>query len=358
MRRLLYILVLFLVSTGMSLPASGQRVAKYGADFLAGGVGARALGMGGAFVASADDVHAGYWNPAGLRGVRSGEVAYMHAERFSGVVSFDYAAYAWPLSEKSTVSISAFRSGVNDIKNTLDAWDAERNQPKPDPSGSITTFSAADYAFFVGYGRDVNPRLRIGATAKIIRRSIGDFAEAWGYSFDVGAQYRTARWRWGVNVQDVTSMLQSWTVNQGSLTQLVEVFGDDMPEGGTELVLPVVRLGTARSAVLGGGDLILAMDLDLAFDGQKTNVFNAGEVSFHPRLGAEYTIKEVVAVRAGLGRIQHVDGEGLDLTPALGAGLKLDRLDVDYGFGDFAGLVSDLGYSHRISVNFRLKASE
>ena len=40
-------------------PVLGQKVAKYGADFLAGGVGARALGMGGAHIAVACDVNAG-----------------------------------------------------------------------------------------------------------------------------------------------------------------------------------------------------------------------------------------------------------------------------------------------------------
>lgn len=346
----LILLVLLLPET-----AAGQRVAKYGADFLAGGVGARALGMGGAFTALADDVNAGYWNPAGLRGVSGAEVSYMHAERFAGVVSFDYAAYAWPLSEQSTVSVSLIRSGVNDIKNTLDAWDAARDQPVPE---NITTFSAADYALFFGYGRDVNPRLRIGASAKIIRRSIGDFAEAWGYSFDAAAQYRSARWRWGVMVQDVSTMLQSWTVNEGSLTNLVEVFGDEMPEGGTELVLPVLRLGSARIIPVGPGTVTVSADVDVAFDGQQANAFSAGEVSFHPRLGTEYAWRDLIALRMGLSRIQYVDGDGLDLTPTLGAGLRLERIRMDYGFGDFAGLVSDLGFSHRISVNFLISSPD
>lgn len=349
----------FIVAGTVTAPAAyGQRIAKYGADFLAGGVGARALGMGGAFVASANGVNAGYWNPAGLRGVKTPEVAYMHAERFAGVVSFDYAAYAWPLSEQSSVSLSFFRSGVNDIKNTLDAWDAARNQPVPNPESRITTFSATDYAFFFGYGRDAGENVRFGATAKIIRRSIGDFADAWGYSFDVGAQYHRGPWQLGATVQDISTMLQSWSVNDASLTSLVEVFGDDMPEGGTELVLPVIRLGAARVAPVGQGELRVETDLDVAFDGQQANAFSAGEASFHPRVGAEYAFRDVVSVRAGLSRIQDTDVEGLDLTPTLGAGVHIDRIHLDYGFGDFAGLVSDLGYSHRISLNFRLAARE
>ena len=69
--------------------ASAQRVAKYGADFLGVGVGGRALGMGGAYVALSDDVHSGYWNAAGLAQTRYPQAAYMHVERFAGVVTFD-----------------------------------------------------------------------------------------------------------------------------------------------------------------------------------------------------------------------------------------------------------------------------
>src|SRR6056297_2215986 len=84
-------------------PAHGQRVAKYGADFLAGGVDARALGMGGAYVSLADEVSAGYWNPAGLSHLQYPEISYMHVERFAGAVSFDYAGVALPVTERSTI---------------------------------------------------------------------------------------------------------------------------------------------------------------------------------------------------------------------------------------------------------------
>jgi len=338
--------------------AHAQRVAKYGADFLAGGVGARALGMGGAHVALADDVDAGYWNPAGLTGVSDRQLSYMHAERFSGIVSFDYAGYAMPISDESVIGLSFFRSGVNDIKNTLDAWDPERNQPRPNPSDHITSFSAADYAFFVGYGRRLGNDLRVGVTAKVIRRTIGDFAEAWGYSFDVGARLDRGAWQFGANLQNLSTMLQSWSVNNEELTDLVEVFGEELPEGGTELVLPVARLGAARSVDFSSSKLIVSMDADVAFDGQQANSFGAGDISLHPRLGAEYSYMDLVAVRVGFSRIQHVEAEGLDLTPTAGAGLRFGGIAVDYSFGDFAGLVSDLGYSHRVSARYSFSGGE
>jgi hypothetical protein len=335
--------------------ASAQTVVKYGADFLAGGVGARALGMGGAYVASADDVTAGYWNVAGLDGLTYPEAAYMHAERFNGIVSFDYGGLAFPLNARSTVGLSFFRSGVDDIANTLAALDPDTGLPRPNPEDHITYFSAADYAVFVSYARRLRENLSVGATAKIIRRSIGDFASAWGYSLDVGAQYQIGRVRLGLNLQDATSMVQSWSVNQEAFADFEATFGETAPQGGTELVLPVARLGAASTFAL-AEDLgfTAGLDVDLAFDGQQAYAFDAGDVSFHPRLGGELAYKGVVALRGGISNVTTSERYGTQFTPTVGAGLNVGRVAFDYGFGDFGGLQSELGYSHRVSLKFTL----
>ena len=191
-RSTLGLFLLLILCTG---PVHGQRIAKYGADFLAGGVDARALGMGGAYVGLANEVSAGYWNPAGLHGLSYPEISYMHVERFAGAVSFDYGAAAMPISSRSTVAISAFRSGVNDIVNTLAAWNPDRGQPLPSYESRITRFSAADWALFVSYSRQVREGLAVGVNFKGIQRSIGDFASAWGYSMDASARYKTGPYR-------------------------------------------------------------------------------------------------------------------------------------------------------------------
>lgn len=341
-------LIIFLFTP---LRADAQTVVKYGAEFLAGGVGGRALGMGGAHVGLASDASAGYWNPAGLALVALPEVAYMHAERFSGVVSFDYGSGVFPLNSRSTVGISFFRSGVNDIKNTLDAWDPERDQPRPNPDAHITSFSAADYAFFVSYARALRGGLSAGVTGKIIHRSIGDFADAWGYSFDIGVQLRSGPLMVGATVQDVSTMLQTWSVNQDALRPIEEVFGEAMPEGGTELVLPVLRLGSGYRLPFGDHALTVGLDVDVAFDGQQVQAANVGDVSLHPRFGTEYSFRDVIALRAGVNRIGSDGRGGTDVVPTVGAGLHLSRFTVDYGFGDFAGMPSELGYSHRIAAS-------
>jgi hypothetical protein len=54
---------------------------KYSNEFLNIGAGARGLAMGSAQVASVNDGTAGYWNPAGLTGVKDFPNAnLMHAE--------------------------------------------------------------------------------------------------------------------------------------------------------------------------------------------------------------------------------------------------------------------------------------
>lgn len=378
----LLVLVFGLLVAG---PAHGQRLAKYGADFLAGGVDARALGMGGAYVSLADEVSAGYWNPAGLSHLQYPEISYMHVERFAGAVSFDYGAAALPITERSTVGISAFRSGVNDIVNTLEAWNPDRGVPLGNYENRITRFSAADWALFVNYSRRVNDRLTVGLNFKGIHRSIGDFAGAWGYSMDVAAQYRTGPYRFGAVIQDVSTMLQSWSVNpdafevncidpvdeqpfeacldengsliEGNAAQYEAVFAQELPEGGTALVLPVARLGSGAVWPVGDGHtLTVGLDADVAVDGQRAFVPNIGDVSFHPRLGAAFQYKGVVELRGGLQRLQYGDAIGLDLTPSVGAGLDLEQVSVDFSFGDFVGLTAqDLGYSYRISAQLRLE---
>lgn len=351
-RTLLLACVALVVS---SVPEAQTTTVKYGADFLAAGVGARALGMGGAYVAHADDVTAGYWNAAGLDGLDYPEVAYMHTERFGGLVAFDYGAVAWPLSPRTTVGVSFVRSGVDDIASTLRAYNPDTGLPNPDAENQIEFFSAADNALYLSVARQVNENLAAGASVKVVRRGIGDFASAWGYSLDLAAQYQLGRIRLGANLQDVTTMVQSWSVNDEAFGDFEETFGVDAPVGLTEIVPPVARLGAATQVPLSDDiGVTLATDLDLGFDGQSANVIDAGGISLRPRLGAEVDYRGILALRAGVADVSTSDRFGTQVTPTVGVGINAGRFDIDYGFGDFAGVQGDLGVSHRISLQFTL----
>ncbi|MEM6326001.1 MAG: PorV/PorQ family protein [Bacteroidota bacterium] len=335
-----------------------QTVVKYGADFLGAGVGARALGMGGAYVAHADDVTAGYCNASGLSAVQYPEGAYMHTERFGGLVAFDYGAVAWPLSGRSTLAVSFVRSGVDDIASTLRAFNPETGLPNPNAEDQIEFFSAADNALYVSFARQMSETWTAGASVKAVRRGIGDFASAWGYSLDVSAQAQFGRFRLGANLQDVTTMVQAWSVDEESFAEFEETFQQDAPVGLTEIVPPVARLGAATQLPLTDDiGVTLATDLDLGFDGQSANVIDAGGLSFRPRLGGEVDYRGVVAFRAGLSDVTTSERFGTQVTPSVGVGLNVGRFDVDYGFGDFAGIQGDLGVSHRVSLRYTLRSS-
>ena len=75
---------------------SQTEIGKYSGEFLSLGVGGRALGMGGASVAVANDITAGYWNPAGLAHMNYPQISLMHEEHFGSLVNYNYAAVAIP----------------------------------------------------------------------------------------------------------------------------------------------------------------------------------------------------------------------------------------------------------------------
>ncbi len=329
--------------------------AKYGSDFLSIGGGARALGMGGAHVGLVSDVTAGYWNPAGLAHLNNVELAYMHSERFAGIVSYDYGALALPISgSESVVGVSFFRQGVDGIKNTLNAWDRERNQPKANPTQYFTEFSAADLAFMVSYANRLSDKTTWGTTAKVINSRLGPFAEAWGYSLDLGLQVQGDRYLFGINLMDITTMMKFWSVSAENLRPLLEEFQDEIPSGANERVRPTIKTGFGRYFDAGPVQIIAAIDADFRFEGRKAYYFNVGNMSIEPHAGIEVGYNDVVFLRAGVTDF-HTDPDGnYYVSPTLGAGLQIGSIMLDYGFGSFAGMAADLGFTHRISLKVGL----
>ena len=107
--------------------------------------------MGGAQVVTVQDGTAGYWNPAGLTGVKNNpQVNLMHAEYFAGIGKYDYVGVAFPTANnKRTIGITGLRFAVDDIMNTLFLVE-------PDGTinyNNIQAFSSADYAFIFSFAQ-------------------------------------------------------------------------------------------------------------------------------------------------------------------------------------------------------------
>src|SRR5262245_33169807 len=93
--------------------STAQNGGRAGA-YLRAGAGVRALGLGGAFVAAANDVTAGYWNPAGLHQLVEPQLAGMYS-LLSLDRHFNYVAAAYPFHTFGTFGLSWVNYQVGNI---------------------------------------------------------------------------------------------------------------------------------------------------------------------------------------------------------------------------------------------------
>ncbi|MEO1023525.1 MAG: hypothetical protein AAFW89_13355, partial [Bacteroidota bacterium] len=127
-----------------------------------------------------------------------------------------------------------------------------------------------------------------------------------------------------------------------------------LPTGQNEYVLPSVKIGMSRSMTFSDFNVITALDFDLLFENRQAFYLNVGRMSIEPNLGSELTYKERVSFRAGITNVVDDPESGITVAPTVGLGLQLSAFQIDYGFASFAGAASDLGYTHRISLQFTL----
>lgn len=338
---------------------SQAQVYKYSNEFLSLGVGARAYGMGGAVVSSVNDVTSGYWNPAGLLHIKDDiQLGLMHNEQFAGIAKHDYGAVSYNLREQGVVALSIIRYGIDDIPNTLNLFQSGQLD-----YSRVTNFSAVDYAFMGSYARklDVLGGLQVGANAKIIRRVVGDFANAWGFGFDIGAQYRLKEWDLGAVFRDVTTTFNAWqyTFSEQDKQVLVST-GNALPSNNLELTMPRLIVGGSRKFIFYKKMFSARPELnfDFTFDGRRNTLLKAEYASMDPRFGLELGYRDLVYLRGGLNNIQQIrsiSGEySYTMQPTLGVGLQLKNISIDYALADVASGSGTLPFSNIISVKLNI----
>ena len=334
---------------------------KYSNEFLSIGVGARALAMAGSTVASVDDVTAGYWNPAGLNGINSNlQISYMHNEYFAGIAKYDYGAIAARIDSTTVIGFTPLlRLSVDDIPNTLELIDAEGNINYD----RIKSFSAADYAFVFSYAKK-SPfeGLNYGANVKVIYRKVGEFANAWGFGLDAGAQYQKGKWKFGAVGRDITSTFNAWSFNTEKLEYAFALTGNEIPENSLEITLPKLLLAAGNQVRLSESfSLYPELGLDFTFDGMRNVLIKSDPISIDPHLGVELSYAGFAYLRTGVGYIQKItDFDGSKKTivqPNLGLGVKIKSIYIDYALtnvGQSVGLLSNV-FSIKIDINRKIK---
>ena len=144
--------------------------------YLRAGVGVRPLGLGGAFVAVANDVTAGYWNPAGLAQLAEPQLAVMYS-LLSLDRKYNYVAAAYPFARLGAVSVSWVNYQVGTIEGR-------------DRAGAMTgEFSNGENAFLISCGKTLSSSFALGGTVKLLRHDLAQRSAA-GLGYDLGVLFK------------------------------------------------------------------------------------------------------------------------------------------------------------------------
>src|SRR5262245_1687905 len=219
-RRAIRALLSFSILLAGAAPAPAT---KYAGEFLKVPVGARAIGMGSAFVGVSDDATAPFWNPAGLIYLPYKEVLPQHSEQFGSLINHDYLGGVFPLGgtrgHQHALGVGLIRLAVDDIPVTprpgalrpgIDFQDygPDNDESTPDPGQgngvwdpgerlldiNLYQASSSDLALLLSYGRQRGTHWAFGGTFKFVRQSIpdtmpGEHVTSFGAGVDVGMEY-------------------------------------------------------------------------------------------------------------------------------------------------------------------------
>ncbi len=165
-----------------AVDVKAQQVSKVGttaAEFLKIGVGSRATGMGGAYVAVSDDASALYWNPAGIAKIENNEILTTH-NRWIGDLNFNFIGAVFNFDKIGHVGFSLTMLSVPEMLVRTEDFQ----------EGTGETFDAADYAVGVSYAGNVGERFSIGGTVKYIQQRIWH-TKAHAFAIDIGTKFKT-----------------------------------------------------------------------------------------------------------------------------------------------------------------------
>ncbi|HQF43583.1 MAG TPA: PorV/PorQ family protein [Ignavibacteriaceae bacterium] len=323
------ILLILAVSLIFTVNAQTLKTGTTAAQVLKINVGPRAIGMGGAFTAVADDISSLYWNPAGSANIESNEAFFNHTALYLDI-NHDYAAIATNLTGFGTVGAFVSVLSTDDMP--------VRTVEKPEGTGEFFNYGAIIVG--VNYSRYLTENFSIGFNAKYINESIWHMS-ATGFAIDVGTLYKIP------------------VLNELRIAASISNFGTKMQMEGRD-----VTQNFPSGA--GGGNLINAnleldkFDLPLMFRfglsadviKDQTSRLTTSLDAIHPNdhteyinSGLEYSWNETVFLRVGYNSLFEKDSEK-GLTAGIGINYRLVdlvKVKLDYAYQDF-GRLSDVHY--------------
>ncbi len=283
--------------------------------FMEMGMGARAQGMGKAFVAIANDGSAIFWNPAGLDYLTQGNATFYHSTLLAGY--FNFASVTYPFLDFGSFGLGVARFSVSDI-------------PKTDVNNNSEGFGDMNQEeFYVSYGKKLPWNISLGTTFKIIRqasmgneeKSVSDI----GAGMDLGLIYRP-------DFESAILRNTSFGLNfHNIIPPKMKLINTDDPQPYN------IRAGIARDFIFGGDQL---KKMTFALDVTKSK-----NESARIHVGGEFSVHRLLTARAGFDAGQIALGVGtefvrfekfqLDYTLNLGnkQGTALHRLGLTVFFG-------------------------
>jgi uncharacterized protein UPF0164 len=276
-----------------------------GGEILSIPVGARAIGMGEAYTAMADDVSSLYWNPAGLAILNQSQASFMYNQWLKDL-TFSNGSLAVPLENGGIgASLSYLSYG------TIDAFDSQGN-----PAGTVNAYSGVAT---VG-GAWLGDIWSAGFNLKGIQGQLAD-VKATGFATDLGATLVYPKEFMGGTLRGAATVR-----NLGPGLKYIDQ-SDPLPEEW--------RIGLAAVQMM-NQKLNLSMDY-----GQQRDL----DGSIY--MGAEYLPIPNIALRAGYAG-SHTESSGI----RAGLGLKIKDLSFDYAFSPYG----DLGMTQRYELTMRFGA--
>jgi len=327
MKKIVALLLVLFLGT---FAAESYAVSEAGVLFLMISPGARAAGMGEAFVAIADDATAVYWNPAGLAFQAGREITVMHTNwlpQFGSDLYYDFLAYRQNFEGVGVIGANITYLNLGE-------------QTRTDEAGNeLGTFNSHEFAVTVAYGTRLSENMAVGIGLRFIRSSLSDIGagsekgdgKANAFAVDLGWLYKAGFLRglsFGANLSNLGPKISYIDAAQA----------DPLPTN--------LKIGLAYKALDSEFNrLTFALDFNKLLvvrhkDGTSDPFYKALVTAWSDQgidqelkeviigVGAEYWYSNLIALRTGY----HIDEEGKANYATFGFAIKYSLYRFDFGY--------------------------